>query len=221
MINNSNHNSNRDRNVKRRITPTHFHSHTSTKADNADSDIEIMSNRTLPPKKPPQPPKPPKPQKSIITPKTRSKVISKSKRKKRTNHQLNNIHNLNLKFNHKEIARSPISLSPSTASIPSLPAINASVTNIHNPTELLAENARLKQQLLRKKRECELYKEVSSKLYSELVHGETPRWHLIQFTDIEHRVTRDAELAQLRTQISSLYPKGLLICSFAHLMICN
>jgi len=40
------------------------------------------------------------------------------------------------------------------------------------------------------------------------VHGEGPRWHLIEFSDTEHRVTRDAELADLRSKITSLYPKG-------------
>ena len=32
--------------------------------------------------------------------------------------------------------------------------------------------------------------------------------HLIEFRDTEHRVTRDAELADLRAKITSLYPKG-------------
>ena len=53
-------------------------------------------------------------------------------------------------------------------------------------------------------------REVAKRLYSECVHGEGPRWHLIEFRDTEHRVTRDAELADLRAKITSLYPEGLL-----------
>lgn len=61
---------------------------------------------------------------------------------------------------------------------------------------------------LRKAKRCKEFKEVSKRLYAECVHGDGPRWHLIEFRDTEHRVTRDAELADLRSKITSLYPKG-------------
>merc|ERR1712129_217436 len=97
------------------------------------------------------------------------------------------------------LPRSPISISSSrstnsssTLSIPAIPSLN----EILSPTLLMSENERLKQQLLESQEEIAKYKDISSKLYSVYCYGELPRWHLIQRV-IQHRVIRDAELANL------------------------
>ena len=62
----------------------------------------------------------------------------------------------------------------------------------------------------RKKKTKEM-REVALRLYSACVHGEGPRLHMSEFRDTDDRVTRDAELADLRAKVTSLYPKGIFI----------
>ena len=52
------------------------------------------------------------------------------------------------------------------------------------------------------------YKEIAYKLYTECIHGEGPRWHSVALQS-QQRILRDQELADLRTAITSLYPKGM------------
>jgi len=53
------------------------------------------------------------------------------------------------------------------------------------------------------------FKEIASRLYSECVEGEGPRWHSVA-VETQNRIVRDQELADLRTAITSLYPSGSL-----------
>eukprot|EP00483_Globobulimina_turgida_P009033 UN09051 len=54
---------------------------------------------------------------------------------------------------------------------------------------------------VRKAKKCKQYRQVCKRLYSECIHGEGPRWHLIDFIDLEDRITRDSELAGLREKL--------------------
>lgn len=57
--------------------------------------------------------------------------------------------------------------------------------------------------------DLERYKEIAFKLYTECIHGQGPRWHSVK-TVTQQRIRRDQELADLRTAITSHYPKGSL-----------
>eukprot|EP01084_Bolivina_argentea_P259476 437819_1 len=152
-----------------------------------------------------------------------SKTVSRSTNKKKTHKynewdhnesfnristngisKLNLIRNLNVKHNKESVIQFEDltgDTSPSDMNPLSTRTISKEVTKKKKPKAL-------QQRIRELEEENAQIRSIAKQLYTEAVEGEKPRWKKIDFFDTEHKVTRDSELAQLRTHISSLYPKG-------------